>query len=251
MTESAPNLDDRLSLYERMLRTVVAIGIRDPQQPDRPRIIGTGFTVLNGEYICTCRHVSEAEDNLRKRAKKGQQGEQLPTVIFGIPTPKGFRWTRPQDGIFLRALSDQFDICVYFVPGQLRPALALHDEPSAMLGTRVIFGGFPMGDGLQEVELRHLVGETIIAGLHEPTRGEGKLSGWLVLQRPCCRRAERKPSRGYQQWPDPGHDRCFSTRQCRVERKTVSRSRGVFSCRASPFHLSVCEAGIAAVASST
>jgi S1-C subfamily serine protease len=168
-TPSAAGLPDTLA---KVKRSVVAVGVVALPARDNPRLLGSGFTVSNGNHAVTT--LSSIGD--RGSGSKEEVGIMIPVA--------GSRVSFRPAAVVLR--DKEHDLCILRFSGTPLPALRLGRQEDVREGELHAFTGYPNGGtvGLHPVTHRALV--AAISPNVLPVASGGKLGRDLLkkLDRP-------------------------------------------------------------------
>lgn len=142
MPSASANLAD---VVEKIKPSVVGIGTYTPSGRPQNILSGTGFAILNGQYVVTNHHVIPDELN----------DELLQEIVVFVGTGRSPEIRKAS----VVAYSDYHDLAILKIEGRPVPTMALADSRYLREGQDIAFTGYPIGAvlGLYPVSHRGII----------------------------------------------------------------------------------------------
>jgi S1-C subfamily serine protease len=146
--------------------SVVGVGTFQETRRPQSRLLGTGFVVLDGNYVITNAHVIPDEldekhhEFLAIFAGSGKEGTVHPATVVETDS--------------------DHDLCLLWFTGKALPPMAIDDDTQVREGGLYAFTGFPIGTVLGLYPATHRGIISAITPIAIPVNASGRLSGNMV-----------------------------------------------------------------------
>ena len=147
---------------------VVGVGTFNPTGGPRANLLGTGFAVLNGQYVVSCAHIFTKQLNSEKK--------EIYAVFLGHDRQLSVRAAE------VVATDSARDLILLKIAGNPVPALKLGDSDRAREGWQLYFTGFPIGSVLGLNPSTHRAGLAAIIPIFTPMLNTTQLNVRTVKQ---------------------------------------------------------------------
>ena len=147
---------------------VVGVGTFHPSGSPRANLQGTGFVVLNGQYVVSCAHIfSKPLDSEKKETH---------AIFLGRDRQMTVRSAK------LVATDRARDLALLRIAGDPLPALKLGDASRAREGSQLYFTGYPIGSVLGLNPSTHRAGLAAIIPIFTPLPSAAQLDARTLRQ---------------------------------------------------------------------
>ena len=147
---------------------VVGVGTFHPTGSPRANLQGTGFVVLNGQYVVSCAHIfSKPLDSEKKETH---------AIFLGRDRQMTVRSAK------LVATDKARDLALLKIAGDPLPALKLGDSSRAREGSQLYFTGYPIGSVLGLNPSTHRAGLAAIIPIFTPLPSAAQLDARTLRQ---------------------------------------------------------------------
>ncbi len=147
---------------------VVGVGTFHPTGSPRGNLLGTGFAVLDGQYVVSCAHIFTRPLDSEKK--------ETYAVFIGRDRQMAVRAAR------LVATDRDRDLALLKIAGDPLPTLKLGDSDRAREGWQLYFTGYPIGSVLGLNPSTHRAGLAAIIPIYTPVPAASQLNARALRQ---------------------------------------------------------------------
>jgi S1-C subfamily serine protease len=165
---AAPAHADVADTLQSVKPGVVGVGVFNPVGSPRAMLQGTGFAVLDGQYVVSCAHI------FAKPLDPGKKETQA--VFIGRDRQVNVRVAR------VIATDKAHDLALLKIDGEPLPALKLGDSDRAREGWQLYFTGYPIGSVLGLNPSTHRAGLAAIIPIYTPLASAAQLNARTLKQ---------------------------------------------------------------------
>lgn len=165
---SFPALADVADTLISIKPGVVGVGTFNPTGGPRANLLGTGFAVLDGQYVVSCAHIFTKQLNSEKK--------EIYAVFLGHDRQLSVRAAE------VVATDSARDLALLKIAGNPVPALKLGDSDRAREGWQLYFTGYPIGSVLGLNPSTHRAGLAAIIPIFTPMLSASQLNVRAVKQ---------------------------------------------------------------------